>query len=353
MSKSNSKIDLKAVESEAKPVYSKSLKIVIDADSLIYRAAHIGQKVCDEAEIPKDNPLFEELAPDLHIEQKVVLRGMIDGIVNDITLEANHKGYDVSEVQLHYTPKGHIQKDKGLKPNFRYGIIDEYNRSLRPADPEATGLWEELPGYKSGRKGMKLPEGLDELFDFAVEDERAVLADGCESDDVVCRMKAQDIEGVVIAALDKDILNGSPSGDIGHFNFNRREWVYTDADDAIINIHRQCLMGDSSDTIKGIFRYGPKAAERDIPDDQCIEDIWPDVLAIYLDKGYSRDYAILMMRLVDMHQYKGPTEGVVLWSPPAQPICEGCIGCKFVYPDGDFSRTCLHCEDFNMYQPKE
>ncbi len=301
-------------EVEAKPIYSKAVTVAIDADSLIYRAAHIGEKVCKEAEIPKDNPLFEELSPDLFIEQKVVLKGMIDGIVNDIEYELNCKGFGLGEVQLHYTPKGHIQKAKGLKPNFRYGIIDEYNKKVIEAELEdGEARAEPHPGYKSGRKGMKLPEGLTELFDFAVEDERAVLADGCESDDVVCYMKAQDIEGVVIAALDKDILNGSPSGDIGHYNFNKREFVYTDADDAVINIHRQCLMGDSSDTIKGIFRYGPKAAEKDIPDDQCIEDIWDDVLKVYQSKGYSYDYAVLMMRLVDMHQFTG--EEVTLWQP--------------------------------------
>ena len=288
-------------ETEAKPVYSKSLTVVIDADSLIYRAAHIGEKVCKEAEIPKDNPLFEELSPDMHLEQRVVLRSMIDGIVNDVTFEANSKGYDIASVELHYTPKGHVQKAKGLEPNFRYQIITDYNEEFG----------DDHPGYKSGRHGMQLPEGLTELFDYAMEDDRAVLADGCESDDVVCYQKALDVEGVIICALDKDILNGSPSGEIGHYNFNKREFVYTTEKEAELNIYRQALMGDSSDTIKGIFRYGPKAAEKDLP--EWSDDLWEKTLAVFIKKGYTEDYAILMMRLVGMHQFTG--QGVTLWDP--------------------------------------
>ena len=30
-------------EQEAKPTYSKSILLVIDADSLVYKAAHVGQ----------------------------------------------------------------------------------------------------------------------------------------------------------------------------------------------------------------------------------------------------------------------------------------------------------------------
>jgi len=338
-------------EQEAKPVYSRSVTIAIDADSLIYRAAHIGEKICLEAAIPKDNPLFKELSPDLHLEQRVVLRSMIDGIVEDVTREVNSKGCDIKAVELHYTPKGHIQRAKGLSPNFRYGIIDAYNEMTQTAELEDGEDREDIhPGYKSGRAGMKLPDGLTELFDFAVEDERAVLSDGCESDDVVCYQKAIDIGGTVICALDKDILNGSPSGELGHFNFNKKEWVYTTSEEAELNIHRQCLTGDSSDTIKGIFRYGPKTAEKDLP--EWTPSLWEDVLAIFLKKGYSYNYAVLMMRLVDMHQYKGQEEGTVLWTPPTV-VPEECVGCKYLLSDGNPSRTCLHCVDFDMYQENE
>ncbi len=293
-------------ETVSAPTYSKSAKLIIDADSLIYRAAHIGEKVCLEADVPKDHPLFNELAPDLHTEQRVVLKGMIDGITRDVEVELNSKGYSLGDVELHYTPKGTIQKAKGLKPNFRYKVIDDFN--------EANDT--EVPGYKSGRKNMKLPEGLDELFNFAVEDKRAVLADGCESDDVVCYLKAENVEGVVIAALDKDILNGSYSGTIGHFNFNKREWIYTTAEEAELNIYRQCLTGDASDTIKGINRVGPKGAEKILP--EWSDDMWDKVLAIHLEKGYTEEYAIMTMRLVGMHQYGAM--GVTLWQPPLSNI---------------------------------
>lgn len=289
-------------EQEAKPTYSKSILLVIDADSLVYKAAHVGQKEIEKNEVPKDHPLFQELAPNLELEQRVILRSMIDGIVETVRWELNTKGIDIGEVQLHYTPKSSIQKRLGLKPNFRYALIDEYNKKYEG----------DHPGYKSGRKGMALPDGLDELFEFAVTDPRAVIADGCEADDVVAYLKLKDPNNVVIACIDKDIYNGVPSGELDHFNFNKQEWICTTEGEAITNITRQCLTGDSSDSIKGIHRYGPKTAEKDIAD--FLDADWTNVLKIFEEKGYTKEYAVLMMRLVRMDQFNG--EEVTLWQPP-------------------------------------
>ena len=55
MSKSNNKIDLKAAESVAKPIFNIKSHVVIDADSLIYRAAHLGEKAQREVEIAEYN----------------------------------------------------------------------------------------------------------------------------------------------------------------------------------------------------------------------------------------------------------------------------------------------------------
>ena len=325
---------MKFTEEESKPVYSTTILLAIDADSLIYKAAHIGEKVWNEAAIPANHPLFEELKPDLHVEQKVVLKGMIDGIIEDVRYAVNQKGKDIGEVQLHYTPKSHVQKERGLKPNFRYKLIDEYNE-------EHGG---DHPGYKSGRKGMTLPEGLNELFDYAMGDERAVLSDGQEADDVVVYEKMKNLEGVVISCIDKDIYNSCPSGDIGHFNFNKREWIHTTHEEGQLFQHRQALTGDSSDTIKGIHRYGPRTAEKDL--EGFTEDLWARTLAVFEAKGYSEEYGILMMRLVGMFQGRGNT--VELWNPPTV-IPEECIGCKYLQ-DGKPTKTCLHCEDYNLYE---
>ena len=296
-------------ETEAKPTYSRTIKLWIDADSLIYRAAHAGEKEhIEEEEQFKEHPLFEEMAMGTMFDkQRTILHSMIDGIVWKVRADLNLKGIDIEEYFLVFTPKKKYCDEHGLKINFRYGIIDDYNE----ANPKTA-----QPGYKSGRSGMVLPEGIPELFDYVSTLEKAIFSDNCEADDVVCYQKSLDLEGVVICALDKDILYGQDAGDIGHYNFNKNEWVYTTAKEAELNIFRQGLTGDSSDTIKGLFRVGPKGAEKILPEWTAdMEDI---VLATYLEKGYTKEYMQLTMRLVSMNQLTA--EGIVLWTPKSGEI---------------------------------
>ena len=74
------------------------------------------------------------------------------------------------------------------------------------------------------------------------------------------------------------------------------------------------MTGDSSDGIKGIYRFGPKAAEKTLPEFTDHETMWDTVIDTFQDKGYSEEYAILMMRLVNLGQLTN--EGIKLWEPP-------------------------------------
>jgi len=311
-------------ETEAKPTYSKTIKLWIDADSLIYRAAHAGEKEHrEEEEQFKAHPLFEEMAMGTMFDkQRAILHSMIDGIVWKVRADLNLKGVDIEEYFLVFTPKKKYCDEHGLKINFRYGIIDDYNykaakENLERGNLSEDDIFEPHPAYKASRKGMPLPEGIPELFDYVGNPDNipnAVFSDNCEADDVVFREKVEDLDGVVIACLDKDIYMGTPGGELGHYNFNKNEWIYTTTEEANLFFYRQCMTGDSSDGIKGIFRYGPKAAEKDLPEWTNHEDMWKTVLARFIDKGYTEDYAILMMRLVNLNQLT--SEGKIeLWEP--------------------------------------
>ncbi len=291
-------LDLK--ETEAKPVYSKEVTVLVDADSLIYRAAHAAEKILIEFEtgaIKQEHALFEDLAPDLLVEGKIILKSMIDGILGSIEWTLNTKGSTIGEVQLHYTPKSRHSKI----PNFRYKLVDDYNEEFG----------EEVKGYKSGRRGMTLPRGLDELFDEALKDPRVKLSIGFEADDYVVYIKSLDVENTIIAAIDKDILYGCDSGTLGHYNFGKREFIYTTEKEAELNIWRQTLTGDASDSIPSIYRMGPKTAEKILP--EWSEDMEDIVIETFIEKGYSKEYFILTRRLVGMHQFKGEDKGVELW----------------------------------------
>lgn len=295
-------------ETEAKRIYSKMIHLVIDADSLIYRACHAGEKEHREAVIPKDHPLFKEMPiASMHEMQKSILHSMIGGIVWKVRNDLNLKGIDVEKYSLVFTPKKHTCDKFGLKVNFRYEIIDDYNKKFAEEGKEH-------PGYKASRKGMPLPEGIPELFEYVEEFEESVFSDHCEADDVVYQMKVAQPEGVVIACLDKDIYMGTFAGELGHYNYNKNEWIYTTEDEANLFFYRQCMTGDSSDGIKGIFRFGPKAAEKTLPEWTDHEDMWDTVLDTFDQKGYSEEYALLMMRLVNLNQLT--TDGkIALWEP--------------------------------------
>ncbi len=299
---------MKYKETEAKPTYSKTVKLLIDADSLIYRAAHAGEKEYNADKIPKEHPLFKEMSiGTMHDKQVEIFHSMIAGHLWKIKGKLNANGIDIEDYKLIFTPKKAYCDAHNLKLNFRYEIIDAYNAEAIESDNH--------PGYKANRRGMTLPEGIPELFDYVATLQEAVFVDHAEADDYVYRAKVNNMGGVLIACLDKDIYSGTPSGDLGHYNYNKEEWIYTTKEEANLFYYRQCLAGDSSDGIKGIHRYGPKTAEKDFPEWTNHKDIWKRVLSKFEEKGYTEEYAILMYRLVFLGQLDN-NYNLTLWSPP-------------------------------------
>ncbi len=293
---------MKFEEKEAKPIYSRMVNLVIDADSLIYRACHAGEKEYNNAKIPREHPLFHEMpiAPMEEMQQSI-FHSMIGGFIWKIREDLNLQGIDIEDHLLVFTPKKNYCDAHDLKVNFRYEIIDEYNETA-PTD-------EQHPQYKANRTGMKLPEGIPEMFAYVATLDNALFSDHSDA------IKRDAPEDIVIACLDKDIYKGTPSGDLGHFNYNKNEWIYTTEEEAKLFFYQQCLSGDSSDGIKGIYRYGPKTAEKDFPKWTNEEDMWERVMDKFIEKGYSEAYAILMMRLVNLSQLDECGD-LVLWTPP-------------------------------------
>jgi len=276
-------------EQEAVPNIEYDIVLVIDSDSLVYKAAHVGGKIYDNDYIPKEHFLFHESQPTLLETQMEVYHSMLGGIIKGVK-DNLPRGRGIKSIQKHFTPKSrHSQA-----PNFRYKLVDSYNE-LNPNLPH--------PPYKASRKGMDLPDGLDELFDTIIAEDDVYLSDGCEADDVVSYLKIQDLEGVMLAVIDKDIWAGIPSGSLGHYNYNRFELIHTTDEEGLLFQYHQCLIGDSSDGIKSIHRYGIKTVQKDFP--EYNKDTPKEVLAKFIEKGYTEEYALLMMQLVSMRQYNG------------------------------------------------
>lgn len=118
--------------------------------------------------------------------------------------------------------------------------------------------------YKANRaKGIK-PLYIDELKQYLIDRYEAVLVDGCEADDALamshtfCNETVGKKEYITcIASMDKD-LQQIPGI---HLNIKTMTVTEVSQDEALRNLWRQVLTGDTSDNISGIEGCGSKCAD--------------------------------------------------------------------------------------------
>lgn len=275
-----------------KKPHSKEVYLLIDADSLCFRAAHVAHKEEEKQEAPGNKFGFEE--EHMNQEKKCPL-GVFDSMLKDIVeyCEVNFalEGIKVTGYTTYYTVNPRYEVCAGLPENFRKDV------------------W---PDYKGCRKGMPLPEDLEKVFDHAVMQDHAILCAGKEADDVVAYEKNRNPEGTVMVALDKDLLYGVPGR---HLNFGKFEMVETSIEEARRYPYIQCIEGDSSDCYKGVPGVGKVGARKVITEDLVDEaEMWRLLVETYESKGLGEAEALVTMRLASMNQWNG--EEIVLWEPP-------------------------------------
>lgn len=165
-------------------------------------------------------------------ESCTVARSTFDGAIKDIMRKTNSQHGMVA-----------VKEDFQDTNNFRYKIAEDYkgNRSRGDTDP----------GFK---------ERLFDLYQYSW-DTGCFRSKGCEADDVVC-IWAEEAEARgeswIIAHIDKDI--DQYPGD--HYNYKKQTIYQTSPAEAHRLLCRQLLTGDSSDNIKGLYRVGPKTADK-------------------------------------------------------------------------------------------
>jgi len=116
--------------------------------------------------------------------------------------------------------------------------------------------------YKAHRKGPdedKKPL-LKAAHSALMEEFNAVRADGMEADDLTRIWCEEDKNAgipFVLVHEDKDLNMVSGT----HYNPKKDDLYQISEDEADLWFHKQLLMGDSSDNIKGLYRIGPKKAD--------------------------------------------------------------------------------------------
>ncbi len=296
-----------------KPDTSKMI-LAIDADTIVYAT-------CSVCEFETESGEF-----DINLEEALILA---ESTISEILLQTG-----CATVELYFTSGR----------NFRYTL---------------------LPEYKANRLSTRYPVGLKELKVELLTKYRGEICSDYEADDVVCMLKREYPDRYILAAIDKDVLNGVAGV---HFNYFKRlpstnkygtelkrinrQWKETHSNVAIHWPYLQCLMGDEADGIKGLPGCGPaKALDLLYPQlstklkelkkaykdkhgknsDKLIEQIvlpeklleaidpdeaklWDTVVTAFTNAGLSEKTALTTMRLIHMHQLT-KVKGLELWTP--------------------------------------
>lgn len=181
------------------------MKLFIDADSILFKAACTQDNVHDTKQV-------------------------VDRVIKDTISDCWAK-----ETYLAIKGKG----------NFRYDVYEDYKANRKDKEMDE-----------------KLRERLNAAYFYIVDKWEAVPADGMEADDLVCiwAHEAREAdENWVIAHIDKDINQIAGN----HYNYNTKQIYFIDDEEADMNFCIQLLIGDSGDNIPKIRKgYGVKTAQK-------------------------------------------------------------------------------------------
>lgn len=111
------------------------------------------------------------------------------------------------------------------------------------------------PEYKANRKRTPLPEHLNDVREFLINDWKAEVSAGYEADDSIGIHAG---ENTVICSIDKD-LRQIPGW---HYHFVNDVFSEVQEPEAEYNYWQQVLTGDRSDNIIGIHGIGPAKAQK-------------------------------------------------------------------------------------------
>lgn len=266
-------------------------KVYIDADSILYRAAHLSTV---DSDLRKAESIQLEDAEDIDLplangnNQLEEASSIFHSMVSDIMAHIEEAESDIDKVpNLVVTVKPSLYD---VEPNFRYALME--------------GI-EGVKGYKENRKDMETPEGLNDLYSYVHALDNTICIEGVEADDVVVYYGRQ---GHIVCALDKDVLGSLEEA----FNYNKMEWVANEPADIVRFPYYQTLTGDPGDGLRGAVRVGAVGASKALEGTESEADMWNAVLEVYDSKGQTKEEALATMRCVRMDQWS-PEKGLSLW----------------------------------------
>lgn len=244
------------------------MKLLIDADILLYQYAHAGQETFDWG----------------------------DGLISiwaDLDETISYLDQFVTELVKKTASDGYWLCLSGSSP-FRYQI---------------------LPSYKHNRKGTPKPILYGDLKEHMMRYHPFKMKHNLEADDLMGIMATRS-DTYIIATIDKD-LEQIPGW---HFNWKKDavpRWVTPKQ--ANRWFYQQVLTGDPTDGFSGVPGIGPKKALAILDGVKTEKEAWQAVLDAYASKGLDENYALVqarMARILRASDYDFEQGKPVFWTPP-------------------------------------
>jgi len=253
------------------------MKLLIDADSLIYKAGCANETreylIQDkETGIVVHSCQYKAEATS-YVGEDVSLEIVFTKRAGDLSHSLGNMKQQLDKIRdmLRHTS---AELFIGGKGNFRYALY---------------------PDYKGTRDPVSRPIHEQELRDYLIRTHKATVCDGEEADDVVSYLCCADPEGTTIVGIDKDLW-GTPGH---HLNPDKGTLEQVSLESANEHFWHQMLTGDTSDNIPCLAGVGPKTADKLINDPPPWCNNLADVVyQKYLELGHDENYFNLMGQLL-------------------------------------------------------
>lgn len=251
------------------------MKVLVDADSLVYLVGFAGQSSDYDCYILKG----EEVVERLQVKGLDEVRLLEEQLKEGERLETSHL---ITEEPLEFV----LANVKRTLLSIEHALRVEHKLSFHKLDLFLTGKgnyredYAKVKIYKGNRLDTARPVHYEAIREYLIRRWGATVVHGIEADDIVsieAAILGYDPDKVCIVSCDKDLT--TVPGRL--YNFRRREMKILSAADARLNFYRQLVTGDPTDNIPGCFRSGKKAAEVLVTQSMTEKEMATSVLAEY------------------------------------------------------------------------
>jgi 5'-3' exonuclease len=157
--------------------------------------------------------------------------------------------------------------------------------------------------YK-GNRSQDRPIHLDHVKQYLQGKHPTTVSVNEEADDLISIEATSYGSDAIIASIDKDFLQVACK----HFNFVTGKWKTVEPFDGLRFFYSQVLTGDAVDNIKGLYRVGPKTAEKMLKYCKTEQELYEACVYAY---GGDTDRVLENARLLWLRRYEGE-----MWTPP-------------------------------------